>query len=177
MKGVVHFFLGLVVGSDDATQRATAPARGAAQPPAAPAALTLAPIVLAAQEPDLDAACEDFAGVALQLGEAGKMGQSEVEAEPASVREQVVEPGKGKKEKPPVKVAKTADIPEICLFRKQGGARIADQTISPLEQVQGRSSFPCCVSHTGHSLNSHGRDAFGARGELPPILEQQSFQA
>jgi hypothetical protein len=115
IREAVYFFFGLVI--DDPRRR---PGSGKAAPP--PAGIRVVPLVLAAQQPDLQNLRDDFADIAHKREESAKMAQSEVEAEAAPPpKEATAEAGKGKK-KPPPKPVKTPDAPEIGPLHRQAEA-------------------------------------------------------
>jgi hypothetical protein len=120
-KGTIHFFLGIVIDTDDPRKRAPQSAK-AAPVAATPMGVRLIPLVLGAQQPDLQTLCEDFADIAMKMDESAKIAQSEVEVDAAPPpKEQAVDPAKGKK-KPPTKVVKAADVPEVGPLHRQAEA-------------------------------------------------------
>jgi hypothetical protein len=118
LRGVLHFFFGVVVENDDPKRKAL-PAKGQSPPPPVSPSIKMTPLVMAGQLSDLQTICDDFADTGLRLDEAAKFDLAEADSEAAVASKETPDTSKGSRRKPPQKPQKAADQPETSLLKRQ----------------------------------------------------------
>jgi hypothetical protein len=118
LRGILHFFFGIMVENDDPKKRPPL-AKGQSAPPPVPTSLKMTPLVITAQLSDLQTMCEDFAELGLRLNEAAKFELAEADSEPVVVSKETPDTSKGSKRKQPQKPQKVVERPEASLLKHQ----------------------------------------------------------
>jgi hypothetical protein len=121
LKGILYFFLGIVVEGDDPKKKApTGRGPSTPPPPAVPTSIRLNPLVMAAQLADLQTMYDDFAEIGVTLEEAAKLELAEAESDtPMPAKEAEVAGKGGARKKPPPKAVKPIDSPEVSVLHHQ----------------------------------------------------------